>query len=73
VAVKLIYQAYANLLSGMVLHARSETASEIKILALRPPSGSCRANTRDPPRHRQDHQTRPNHHRTTTMDRRRIS
>ena len=34
-AVKLIYQAFANLLSWMVLHARSDTAKEIEILVLR--------------------------------------
>ena len=32
---KLIYQAFANLLSWMVLRARSDTAKEIEILVLR--------------------------------------
>jgi hypothetical protein len=35
VAVKLIYQMFAKLLSWMVLHARSDTANEIEILVLR--------------------------------------
>jgi hypothetical protein len=73
VAVKLIYQAYAKLLSGMVLHARSETANEIKILALRPhpaPAAPTPATRHDVGK---TIKTRPNHHRTTTMDRRRIS
>jgi hypothetical protein len=35
VAVKLIYQMFANLLSWMVLHARSDTANQIEILVLR--------------------------------------
>jgi hypothetical protein len=35
VAVKLIYQTFATLLSWMVLHARSDTAKEIEILVLR--------------------------------------
>ena len=34
-AVKLIYQVFTNLLSWMVLHARSNTANEIEILVLR--------------------------------------
>ena len=34
-AVKLIYQMFAQLLSWMVLHARSDTANEIEILILR--------------------------------------
>jgi hypothetical protein len=34
-AVKLIYQMFAKLLSWMVLHARSDTANEIEILVLR--------------------------------------
>ena len=34
-AVKLIYQMFAKLLSWMVLHARSDTAKEIEILVLR--------------------------------------
>jgi hypothetical protein len=34
-AVKLIYQVLAKLLSWMVLHARTETAKEIRILVLR--------------------------------------
>jgi hypothetical protein len=34
-AVKLIYQMFAQLLSWMVLHARSDTAIEIEILILR--------------------------------------
>jgi hypothetical protein len=35
VALKLIYQMFAKLLSWMVLHARSDTANEIEILVLR--------------------------------------
>jgi putative transposase len=35
VAVKLIYQVFAKLLSWMVLHVRSDTANEIEILVLR--------------------------------------
>jgi putative transposase len=35
VAVKLIYQVFAKLLSWMVLHARSDTTHEIEILVLR--------------------------------------
>jgi putative transposase len=35
VAVKLIYQMFAKLLSWIVLHARSDTANEIEILVLR--------------------------------------
>jgi len=35
VAVRLIYQVFAKLLSWMVLHARSGTAKEIEILILR--------------------------------------
>jgi putative transposase len=35
VAVKLIYQMFAKLLSWAVLHARSDTANEIEILVLR--------------------------------------
>jgi putative transposase len=35
VAVKLIYQMFAKLLSWMVLHTRSDTANEIEILVLR--------------------------------------
>src|SRR5687768_7196742 len=35
VALKLIYQTFAKLLSWMVLHARSDTANEIEILVLR--------------------------------------
>jgi hypothetical protein len=35
VAVKLIYQVFAKLLSWMVLNARSDTANEIEILVLR--------------------------------------
>jgi putative transposase len=35
VAVKLIYQIFAKLLSWMVLHVRSDTANEIEILVLR--------------------------------------
>ena len=31
-AVKLIYQMFAKLLSWMVLHARSDTTNEIEIL-----------------------------------------
>ena len=34
-ALRLIYQVFAKLLSGMVLHARSDTAKEIEILVLR--------------------------------------
>jgi putative transposase len=34
-AVKLIYQMFAKLLSWMVLHARSDTTNEIEILVLR--------------------------------------
>ena len=34
-AVRLIYQVFAKLLSWMVLHARSDTAKEIEILVLR--------------------------------------
>jgi len=34
-AVKLIYEMFAKLLSWMVLHARSDTANEIEILVLR--------------------------------------
>ena len=34
-ALKLIYQVFAKLLSWMVLHARSDTAKEIEILVLR--------------------------------------
>ena len=34
-AVKLIYQMIAKLLSWMVLHARSDTVNEIEILVLR--------------------------------------
>ncbi len=34
-AVKLIYQMFAKLLSWTVLHARSDTANEIEILVLR--------------------------------------
>ena len=34
-AVKLIYQMFAKLLSWMVLHTRSDTANEIEILVLR--------------------------------------
>jgi putative transposase len=34
-AVKLIYQMFAKLLSWMVLHARSNAANEIEILVLR--------------------------------------
>jgi hypothetical protein len=33
VAVKLIYQVFAKLLSWMMLHARSDTANEIEILS----------------------------------------
>jgi putative transposase len=35
VAVKLIYQMFAKLLSWIVLHTRSDTANEIEILVLR--------------------------------------
>jgi hypothetical protein len=35
VALKLIYQVFAKLLSWLVLHARSDTAKEIEILVLR--------------------------------------
>jgi putative transposase len=35
VALKLIYQMLAKLLSWIVLHARSDTANEIEILVLR--------------------------------------
>jgi putative transposase len=35
VALKLIYQMFAKLLSWMVLHVRSDTAKEIEILVLR--------------------------------------
>jgi putative transposase len=35
VAVKLIYQVFAKLLSWMMLHARSDTTDEIEILVLR--------------------------------------
>jgi hypothetical protein len=35
VAVRLIYQTFAKLLSWMVLHVRSGTANEIEILVLR--------------------------------------
>jgi hypothetical protein len=35
VALKLIYQMFAKLLSWMVLHARSDNANEIEILVLR--------------------------------------
>jgi len=35
VAVKLIYQVFAKLLSWMMLHARSDTTNEIEILVLR--------------------------------------
>jgi putative transposase len=35
VALKLIYQMFAKLLSWMVLHIRSDTANEIEILVLR--------------------------------------
>ena len=34
-ALKLIYQVFAKLLSCLVLHARSDTAKEIEILVLR--------------------------------------
>jgi len=34
-ALKLIYQMFAKLLSWMVLHIRSDTANEIEILVLR--------------------------------------
>ena len=34
-ALRLIYQVFAKLLSWMVLHARSDTAKEIEILVLR--------------------------------------
>ena len=34
-ALKLIYQMFAKLLSWMVLHVRSDTANEIEILVLR--------------------------------------
>jgi len=34
-ALKLIYQMFAKLLSWMALHARSDTANEIEILVLR--------------------------------------
>ena len=34
-ALKLIYQVFAKLLSWLVLHARSDTAKEIEILVLR--------------------------------------
>lgn len=34
-AVKLVYQMFAKLLSWMVLHARSDPANEIEILVLR--------------------------------------
>ena len=34
-AVKLIYQVFAKLLSWMMLHARSDTTNEIEILVLR--------------------------------------
>src|SRR5689334_12091494 len=34
-ALKLIYQVFAKLLSSLVLHARSDTATEIEILLLR--------------------------------------
>jgi hypothetical protein len=37
VALKLIYQRFAKLLSWIVLHARSDTANEIEILVLRHP------------------------------------
>jgi hypothetical protein len=40
-AVKLIYQMFAKLLSWMVLHARSETANEIEILVLRHQLAVC--------------------------------
>jgi len=35
VALKLIYQMFAKLLTWMVLHVRSDTANEIEILVLR--------------------------------------
>ena len=40
-AVKLIYQMFAQLLSWMVLHARSGTTNEIEILILRPNWPCC--------------------------------
>jgi hypothetical protein len=47
VAVKLIYQMFAKLLSWMVLHARSDTANEIEILVLRHQLLSCSDANRD--------------------------
>jgi hypothetical protein len=41
VAVKLIYQMFAKLLSWIVLHTRSDTANEIEILVLRHQLLSC--------------------------------
>jgi putative transposase len=48
VAVKLIYQVFAKLLSWMVLHVRSDTANEIEILVLRHQLAVLQRRTRRP-------------------------
>ena len=48
VAMKLIYQMFAKLLSWMVLHARSDTANEIEILVLRHEIAVLRRKTATP-------------------------
>ena len=47
-AVNLIYQMFAKLLSWMVLHARSDTANEIEILVLRHQLAALRRRTPRP-------------------------
>jgi putative transposase len=49
VAVKLIYQMFAKLLSWMVLHVRSGTANEIEILVLRHQLSVLQRGTPRPP------------------------
>ena len=48
VAVKLIYQMFAKLLTWMVLHVRSDTANEIEILVLRHQLAVLQRRTRRP-------------------------